>query len=61
MKSVIKYFITAAVLLCTSFTTAVMAAEINWTGCGITKKAFMSELAAAYEKKTGTTVKLSGG
>lgn len=34
---------------------------INWAGCGITKKAFMTELAAAYEKKTGIKVKLSGG
>lgn len=37
------------------------AAELNWTGCGITKKAFMKELAAAYEKKTGTVIKITGG
>ena len=35
--------------------------SISWTGCGISKKAFMSEMAAAYEKKTGIAVKLSGG
>lgn len=35
--------------------------QINWSGCGITKKAFMSELAKAYEKKTGVKVNLSGG
>ncbi len=34
---------------------------ITWAGCGITKKAFMKELAAAYTKKTGIRVKLSGG
>lgn len=34
---------------------------ITWAGCGITKKAFMKELAAAYTKKTGIQVKLSGG
>lgn len=34
---------------------------ILWAGCGITKKAFMSELAKAYEKKTGIKVNLSGG
>ncbi len=61
MKLAMKFFITSSVLLFALFTTAVMAAEISWTGCGITKKAFMSELAAAYEKKLGTTVKLSGG
>ncbi len=35
--------------------------ELNWAGCGITKKAFMAELAKAYEKKTGIKVNLSGG
>jgi phosphate transport system substrate-binding protein len=40
----------------------VYAAEtLQWAGCGITKKAFMSELAKAYTKKTGIEVKLSGG
>jgi len=32
-----------------------------WAGCGITKKAFMKELAAAYTKKTGVKIKLEGG
>jgi len=41
---------------------AIMAEEsVNWTGCGITKKAFMEEIAKAYEKKQGTRIKLSGG
>ena len=42
----------------------VSAAEteaLQWAGCGITKKAFMSELAKAYTKKTGIKVQLSGG
>ena len=34
---------------------------IHWAGCGITKKAFMAELAAGYEKKTGIKVDLQGG
>jgi phosphate transport system substrate-binding protein len=34
---------------------------INWAGCGITKKAFMQELAIEYEKRTGTKVNLAGG
>lgn len=34
---------------------------IHWAGCGITKKAFMAELAKAYEKKTGIKVDLEGG
>ena len=32
-----------------------------WAGCGITKKAFMKELAMAYEKKTGVKIELQGG
>jgi phosphate transport system substrate-binding protein len=34
---------------------------IQWAGCGITKKAFMAELAAAYEAKTGVHINLQGG
>lgn len=34
---------------------------IKWTGCGITKKAFMGELAKTYQEKTGVVVSLSGG
>ncbi len=35
--------------------------NLLWGGCGITKKAFMAELAKAYTKKTGITVTLTGG
>jgi phosphate transport system substrate-binding protein len=35
--------------------------SLLWGGCGITKKAFMAELAQAYEKKTGIKVNLQGG
>lgn len=35
--------------------------SIMWAGCGITKLAFMAELAKAYEKKTGIKVNLQGG
>ena len=36
-------------------------AQITWAGCGITKKAFMAELAKAYENKTGVQILLQGG
>ena len=36
-------------------------ATITWAGCGISKKAFMAELSAAFEKKTGVKVDLKGG
>lgn len=48
----------ALVMMMTGIATA---EELSWTGCGITKKAFMAELAKAYEAKTGISVKLSGG
>ena len=34
---------------------------IHWAGCGITKKAFMVELAAAFETKTGIKIDIQGG
>jgi phosphate transport system substrate-binding protein len=34
---------------------------ISWAGCGITKKAFMSELAGGFEQKTGIKINLEGG
>ena len=34
---------------------------ITWAGCGVTKKAFMKELAAAFERRTGIRVVLEGG
>jgi phosphate transport system substrate-binding protein len=34
---------------------------VTWAGCGITKKAFMQELAREYEKRTGIKVILAGG
>lgn len=62
MKS-FKYFFISLVgslfLLSSSVTQA--AETIQWAGCGISKKAFMKELAKAYTKKTGINVKLSGG
>lgn len=53
-------------ILLWTFLFAVMSApagarELRWTGCGITQNAFMQEIAAAYRKKTGITIKISGG
>ena len=51
-----------ATLLISAIPALTLAGDsVSWTGCGISKKAFMSEMAAAYEKKTGIAVKLSGG
>ncbi len=35
--------------------------SIEWTGCGISKKAFMTKAAKIYEEKKGVKVFLSGG
>ncbi len=56
------YLFTFSLLLCLPTASTYAASKsILWAGCGITKKAFMAELAKAYEKKTGITVNLKGG
>jgi phosphate transport system substrate-binding protein len=37
------------------------AEELSWVGCGITKKAFMSDLATAYTGQTGVNINIQGG
>jgi len=67
MVAIKKHLITlglksASIALLLNITSVTIAEEsVTWTGCGITKKAFMSEIAKAYEKKTGIEIKLSGG
>ena len=63
-----KYIqMTLTALLVAAFSLPATAAEphpdnvLTWAGCGITKKAFMAELAKAYENKTGVKVVLQGG
>ena len=62
-----KYaYIILSSLLITSLNPSSQAAAnkdnvLTWAGCGITKKAFMAELAKAYESKTGVKVLLQGG
>ena len=51
----------AAVTLCLFSTQASSAEPLVWAGCGITKKAFMAELASAYQKKSGLEIVLEGG
>jgi phosphate transport system substrate-binding protein len=40
---------------------AVASEPLIWAGCGITKKAFMGELAEAYKRRYGVEIKLEGG
>ncbi len=37
------------------------AKKLTWAGCSISKTAFMTEMAEAYEKKTGVHIDLKGG
>lgn len=37
------------------------AEDLVWTGCGISKQAYMSELSAAFTQKTKTKVLMTGG
>ena len=48
-------------LSCVVRTGAAATAPLVWAGCGITKKAFMAELAAEYQRKYGVEVILEGG
>ncbi len=50
-----------AILMCLAASAVQAETSLKWVGCGITKKAFMAELAAAYEAKTGTKIKIEGG
>jgi phosphate transport system substrate-binding protein len=43
------------------FPLTVQALELSWVGCGITRNAFMSDLAAAYTEKTGVDINIAGG
>lgn len=66
MTPIIRIFVVAAFtagLFFAGGTDVAFAAEkqLRWVGCGIAKKAFMAELAAAYEKKTGIKILLEGG
>lgn len=37
------------------------AVSLRWVGCGISKKAYMTSLAKAYEAKTGVKIDIQGG
>lgn len=61
------YISTCIFALCTLFIshayaeTTTPTVTLNWVGCGISKRAYMSEIAALYEKKTGVKINIDGG
>lgn len=40
---------------------AARAEELSWVGCDVTTRAFMTEIARAYEQKTGVRIRLTEG
>ncbi|MEJ2117116.1 MAG: substrate-binding domain-containing protein, partial [Alphaproteobacteria bacterium] len=56
-----KFALLVAALLMSSTQIHAETQTLKWVGCGIIKKAFMAAMAEAYEKKTGTKIKLEGG
>ena len=64
IKTLFVAALSAGLIVCASpghATVAEITPGITWAGCGVTKKAFMNELARAYEAKTGVKITLQGG
>jgi phosphate transport system substrate-binding protein len=62
MKQIVKVLI--AVVCVVIVMQPAFAADkptLRWVGCGISKKAYVSELAKAYEKRTGVKIDIQGG
>ncbi|MEW8631344.1 MAG: phosphate ABC transporter substrate-binding protein [Candidatus Thiodiazotropha sp.] len=57
MRNHFIYHLLFLVLLSSS----TQALELSWVGCGITRNAFMADLAAAYKEKTGINISIAGG
>lgn len=61
LRSMTFYAFACLLVTMSGGATAAQKDSLVWAGCGITKKAFMAELAKAYEKKTGIHITLKGG
>lgn len=62
MKRIWRTAVVAMVLAAGGLAASPAAAKtLQWGGCGITKKAFMSVLAEAFEERTGTAIEIHGG
>lgn len=62
MKKLILFFpLLAFLLLSLQPVSAGEPVTLRWVGCGISKKAYMTALAKAYEQKTGVHIDIQGG
>lgn len=58
-----NFFLQLAGCLFLIYSSSLYAQEniLNWVGCGISKKSYMTRLAEAYSKQKNTTINLQGG
>jgi len=64
IKTSMLFVAVVMMVLASGYTPANAATKekvLSWAGCGISKKAFMGEMAKAFEKKTGVKIDLKGG
>lgn len=60
-KSRIVYTSICTILLTLIANTAQATQELNWVGCGISKKAYVTSLAQLFEVETGIHINIQGG
>lgn len=60
-KSKLVYLSICAILFATVAHAAQAAQELNWVGCGISKKAYVTSLAKLFEERTGIHINIQGG
>lgn len=56
-----RYQLIIKLLFLTLLPISTQALELSWVGCGITRNAFMADLAAAYKQETGIDITIAGG
>ncbi len=54
-------FAFSVLCLFSAVTFAESTVTLNWVGCGISKKAYVTDLAKAFEEKTGIHINIQGG
>lgn len=55
------YISICTILITLATHTALATQELNWVGCGISKKAYVTSLAQLFEKETGIHINIQGG
>lgn len=60
MKTLLLLIVSSLVPLA-SYANTEPAETLNWVGCGISKKAYVTDLAKAFSEKTGIQINIQGG